>query len=408
MPFLLLMPSYNQARFIREAVDSCLAQTDSDWELWILDNSTDGTPEEMKTYADPRIRFLHEPQRMSPGECLNRLLDQAQGRDFAYVHTDNRLHPDFVARCREALSQDDLALCYCDHRVIDERGRTGGVDRRFDYDLGNLLGGHGLGVSFAATTALAREVGGFCEDNPADDVFFCSSAYGLGPWTHLRKPLVEYRIHRGSRTEAEGQGRVLRAILSAQERALTRLEARGMDPIAAMEARLSELRTAMEVLAAHGCRRIGLALDPSGSALQTLWDLKLLRLSGFGSRHQGLASRPPTRGAMGLLPWMRSRFRLRGIQKDLAAFQAEFRSVVVALAWFRARREGAVPARVHVASPDPLVLWAAQWLRRDLGWEPVLDPGLRGACTSLPWARGSREPGDAEIGGEGGWPTRLI
>jgi len=39
MPFLLLMPSFNQARYIVAAISSVLAQEDPDWELWIVDNS---------------------------------------------------------------------------------------------------------------------------------------------------------------------------------------------------------------------------------------------------------------------------------------------------------------------------------------------------------------------------------
>src|SRR5690348_15183330 len=214
MPFLLLMPSYNQARFIREAVESCLAQTDKDWELWILDNSSDETPQVMAGYPDPRIRYFHEPRRMDPGACLNWMLDQAEGRDFAYIHTDNILHSSFVARCREALSKHPLSLCYCGHRVIDEEGHTGDLDRRWDYDLGNVLGCQGLGVSFAATKALAEKVGGFSGDDLADDVLFCSSSFGLGPWTHIKETLVDYRIHRESRTESEGKGKVLMAILA--------------------------------------------------------------------------------------------------------------------------------------------------------------------------------------------------
>ena len=77
MPFLLLMPSYNQAHFIGEAVVSVLAQEDPDWELWILDNSTDTTPQVMAAFTDPRIHFIHEPRRMDPGLCLNEMLRMA-------------------------------------------------------------------------------------------------------------------------------------------------------------------------------------------------------------------------------------------------------------------------------------------------------------------------------------------
>ncbi|MBK7292992.1 MAG: glycosyltransferase family 2 protein [Holophagaceae bacterium] len=79
-PFQLLMPSYNQAHFIGEAVESVLKQEDPDWELWIVDNSSDETPKVMAAFTDPRIHFIHEPRRMDPGTCLNLMLEKAKGR----------------------------------------------------------------------------------------------------------------------------------------------------------------------------------------------------------------------------------------------------------------------------------------------------------------------------------------
>lgn len=398
MPFLLLMPSFNQARFIREAVESCLAQTDKDWELWILDNSSDETPQVMAGYSDPRIRYFHEPRRMDPGACLNWMLDQAEGRDFAYIHTDNILHSSFVAKCREALSKHPLSLCYCGHRVIDEEGHTGDLDRRWDYDLGNVLGCQGLGVSFAATKALAEKVGGFSGDDLADDVLFCSSSFGLGPWTHLNEVLVDYRIHRESRTESGGKGKVLMAILAAQEKALSHLEARGLDPLEAMESRIQQLKSSLEHAAESEVDRLALKRWWSGPALNGLWNEKLLRLSGFGSRRGGIKSRPPVAGKLGLARWLWLRFRLRGLQRRISAVQAEFRSIVVALAWLRAKRARLEPSGVHVAASDPMTLWAAQWLRRDLGWEPVLAQGLGGVSTELSWDRGEARERDFRLG----------
>ena len=398
MPFLLLMPSYNQARFIGKAVESCLAQTDKDWELWVLDNSSDETPRVMAGYSDPRIKYFHEPRRMDPGTCLNWMLDRAEGRDFAYIHTDNILHPTFVAKCREALAEHPLSLCYCGHRVIDEEGRVGGLDRRWDYDLGNVLGCHGLGVSFAATKALAGKVGGFSGDDLADDVLFCSSSFGLGPWTHLGEALVDYRVHKQSRTESGGKDKVLMAILAAQEKALPHLEARGLDPLVAMESRIQQLKVSLEHVAESEVDRLALKRWWSGPALNGLWNEKLVRLSGFGSRHGGIKSRPPVAGRLGPARWLWLRFRLRGLQRHISAVQAEFRSIVVALAWLRARRARTDLGRVHVSASDPMTLWAAQWLRRDLGWEPVLAPGLEGVSTELTWDRGEVREHDFRVG----------
>lgn len=213
MPFLLLMPSYNQARFITEAVDSCLAQEDPDWELWIYDNSSDETPEVMKRYTDPRIHFIHEPRRMDPGTCLNELLRLAQGEFFSYIHTDNRLLPWFVGDHRRALSEHPLSVAVCDYWEMDEAGRRQKIRRRPNpFPIRRLFSTDSIGVPFAATMEVARRLGGFAADDLADDILFVLRADALGPRIHIRRPQMEYRVHQTSRFLSGGSLRVFRAI----------------------------------------------------------------------------------------------------------------------------------------------------------------------------------------------------
>jgi len=215
VPFQLLMPSYNQAHFIREAVESVLKQEDPGWELWILDNSSDETPKVMASFTDPRIHFLHEPRRMDPGTCLNLMLEKAKGRgrDFAYIHTDNRLLPCFVGDHREALAGHPLSLAACDYWEMDEQGRRTKIRRRPEpFPLGRLFSVDSIGVPFAATLELAERLGGFSSDDLADDVLFVLRADAIGPRVHLHKPQMEYRVHEGSRFLSGGHLRVHRAI----------------------------------------------------------------------------------------------------------------------------------------------------------------------------------------------------
>jgi glycosyltransferase involved in cell wall biosynthesis len=213
MPFSLLMPSYNQSHFIGEAVASVLAQDDPDWELWILDNSTDGTPQVMAAFQDERIHFVHEPARMDPGSCLNWMLERAKGEHFSYIHTDNRLLPSFVRAHRAALAAHPLAVAVCDYWEINESGQRQKLRRRPDpFPLERLFSVDTIGVPFAATLELARRLGGFATTDLADDVLFVLRADALGPRVHLHVPQMEYRVHGGSRFLASGLDRVQRAI----------------------------------------------------------------------------------------------------------------------------------------------------------------------------------------------------
>ena len=60
-PLTVLTSVYNGERYLREAVDSILAQTFGDFEYLILDDgSTDGTREILDSYTDGRIRVVHQ------------------------------------------------------------------------------------------------------------------------------------------------------------------------------------------------------------------------------------------------------------------------------------------------------------------------------------------------------------
>jgi len=52
----VLMTVFNGEAFLRQAIDSVLAQTYDDWELIVVDDaSVDSTPEILMTYRDPRV-----------------------------------------------------------------------------------------------------------------------------------------------------------------------------------------------------------------------------------------------------------------------------------------------------------------------------------------------------------------
>lgn len=389
------MPSYNQAHYIREAVDSCLIQSDPDWELWILDNSSDDTPARMASYADPRIHFIHEPRRMDPGTCLNELLHQSKGDCFSYVHTDNRLQPDYVKAFRGALEGRGRALAYCDHWVIDGQGRRIGIERRPDYRLDLLLVGHGLGVPFAATRELAEAVGGFSSDDLADDVLFCDRAWGLGSWIHLRRPLMDYRVHPSSRTETGGGAGVLRAILRAHAKALPELESRGYRPMEAMLERLRDVVLQVEGAAAEAwLRRVG----PEAQAwwkgdpqLDPLWNAGLVRLPNFGSRAGGPPSRPRLGSGAPLIRWPWLKGRLRPLQEEINRIQPLFRSLVLGWGYLHARQAGLESPSLAVTSQDWATRWAAHYLRRELGWKVTENPGQASLSLDLSAGGGGLE-----------------
>ncbi|MBS1783828.1 MAG: glycosyltransferase [Acidobacteria bacterium] len=383
MPFLLLMPSYNQDRFIGEAIRSCLIQDDPDWELWILDNSTDRTPEIVASFSDPRIHFEHRPGRTCPGACLNELIAVSSGDCFSYIHTDNNLAPNFVREMRRGLEGSPLSLAYCDLRLIDEKGAPTGLWRRPHYGLGTILGSESLGVPFAATTALARELGGFSKEDLADDTLFCSRAFGLGPWRHIPKPLVDYRIHGSSRTEQAGDRGVVQAVLQGHAKTLLELEYRGLNPLKAMAQRitdhLDELESALEDA---WLKNRGQSLPvPNGELAGWLFYNGQFKLNGFGPKQGG----PPKTSPLKQLLLRSPRSSFKGVRHEFMRRQAEFESVLVGWAWLSAGGPPAAGIKFQVRSLDFATLWCAKLLALRLGWEPMISPSAGPVPRWLRW-----------------------
>ena len=86
------MPIFNASRYLRECIDSILAQTFTDFELLIADDgSTDNSVEIVESYADPRIRLIRRPHDYIA--TLNCLLSEAKGEYIARMDADDVMLP---------------------------------------------------------------------------------------------------------------------------------------------------------------------------------------------------------------------------------------------------------------------------------------------------------------------------
>lgn len=120
------MPVYNGEKYIREALDSILAQTYPHFELLISDNaSTDSTGEICRAYAarDPRIRYCRNEKNIGIAKNFNRVLELSSGEYFRWASHDDRMEPAFLASCLAELDRDpDLVLCETRCKIIDASG----------------------------------------------------------------------------------------------------------------------------------------------------------------------------------------------------------------------------------------------------------------------------------------------
>lgn len=95
----VLMPVYNAETFLREAIDSILAQTLTDFELLVIDDgSADGSADVVRSYGDARIRLVSNEQNLKLTATLNRGLDMARGEYVARMDADDVSLPARLAR----------------------------------------------------------------------------------------------------------------------------------------------------------------------------------------------------------------------------------------------------------------------------------------------------------------------
>ena len=121
------LPVYNGETYLRQSLDSLLAQTFSDFELIISDNaSTDATASICKEYAerDGRIRVVTQEKNIGAAANHNLLPALARGRFFKWASDDDLYDPDLLRLCLEQFrAHPDAILVHCWDARIDADGK---------------------------------------------------------------------------------------------------------------------------------------------------------------------------------------------------------------------------------------------------------------------------------------------
>ncbi len=179
----IIMPSYNHAQYVREALMSVIVQTYPSIELIVIDDgSEDETPriieETLAEFArDMRVEFRTQG---NVGLCttLNRALDLAKGEFVQFLASDDAYLPMKTHHLVEELknSSENVAAAYCDGFIVDEQSRRQKVfSDKFLEPLTNsihreLIVGNwipALGVLYRLK--VIKELGGFDESLEFED-----------------------------------------------------------------------------------------------------------------------------------------------------------------------------------------------------------------------------------------------
>jgi hypothetical protein len=122
--FSVVIPAYNAADTLGEAIDSVLAQTRKDFEIIVIDDgSSDNTVAVVAGYADPRVR-VYSQENAGPSAARNRGIALAAGEYVSSLDSDDLWLPDYLAEMGRALEENPRAgFAYTRAWILDASDR---------------------------------------------------------------------------------------------------------------------------------------------------------------------------------------------------------------------------------------------------------------------------------------------
>lgn len=206
----IVTPSFNQAAYLEETIQSVLAQDYPRIEYIVIDGgSTDGSVDVIQKYQS-RLAFWVSEQDKGQTDAINKGFDRAKGDILAWINSDDTYNPKAVGEAVLYLMENpDVAMVYADCDFIDEQGRVIGKFASRQTDYKKLRQGY---VHIPQQTMFFRakywkEVG------PLDPSFYFAMDYDLWVRIAARAPIqylpgrtwANFRIHTSSKTNVNDE-----------------------------------------------------------------------------------------------------------------------------------------------------------------------------------------------------------
>ncbi len=124
----VIMPVFNAEKYLREAIDSIMWQSFTDWELIVInDGSTDSSETIIRSYTDTRLKYYKNEQNIGLIATLNRGIDLGNGEYVARMDADDISEKErFKAQITFLEKNREYAMCGSYAKVIDESNNETG------------------------------------------------------------------------------------------------------------------------------------------------------------------------------------------------------------------------------------------------------------------------------------------
>jgi glycosyltransferase involved in cell wall biosynthesis len=248
----VVMGVYNGGGYLREAVDSILDQTFTDFEFIIIDDgSIDDTKAILESYNDDRIVLVHQ-ENIGLTKALNKGLSIAKGKFIARQDADDISHPErFERQVRYMQENSDCLVLGTWMDVIDENGLKYNTFRYPEHfaDIREAMKRYdpiGHGTIMARTSALVENCGYNEKFYYAQDYDFWLRLSEVGELRNLPEELYSLRLWPGSISISRGHIQMSFANIARQDALSRRYQTQNKSIISGSLDKDTETRTSKE------------------------------------------------------------------------------------------------------------------------------------------------------------------
>ena len=137
----VIIPAYNQGKYLDQAIQSVLDQTYPDFEIIVVDDgSTDATPDIVRSYLDSRVQYIYQ-ENQGLSAARNTGIRCSKGSFLSFLDSDDLFMPNKLALLVDVLNQQpEVGLVAGQSIPIDENGNPAGeIFNKALPDKGHLL-----------------------------------------------------------------------------------------------------------------------------------------------------------------------------------------------------------------------------------------------------------------------------
>ncbi len=194
----VVIPAYNCAKVIPQAIDSALAQ-EMNLEILVLDDgSADGLDQVMARYAgEPAVRYLKNEENMGASATRNRGVSLARGKYVAFLDADDYWTAGKLRRQLRLMEETGCVLCCTARELMTPEGALTGriipVKERITYK--ELLKHNSINCSSVLIrTKVAREFPMQHDDSHEDYIMWLKVLRKYGEAVGINEPWLKYRL----------------------------------------------------------------------------------------------------------------------------------------------------------------------------------------------------------------------